>query len=68
VSKLLFAEVSLGQQEIIAGGGLKEVPITVTTNVPITVTTNVATNAAIGVNVGRNNKIKFDQKNIITQS
>ena len=57
MSNLLFTEISLAQQETIAGGGKG---INVNTNV--NVNTNINTNVAIGVAVGQGNKIIIGQK------
>jgi hypothetical protein len=60
MSKLLFAKVSLDQQEIIAGGKI-------TVNAPVTtnVTTNVAINIGVALVVGTRNRVKIGQSNSI---
>ncbi|MCX5981861.1 MAG: hypothetical protein NTY89_08695 [Nostocales cyanobacterium LacPavin_0920_SED1_MAG_38_18] len=59
MSKLLFAEVSLRQQEIITGGTTQGVPINVSVTTPVI--TPIINAVGVGVSIGQNNAVIIKQ-------
>lgn len=67
MSNSLFTEVSVAQQETIAGGTLKGIPtgnkfnINVNVNVNPRINTSFNTNIGVGIVIGKNNIINIGQ-------